>query len=177
MKGLLSFVAFLLHFFVDSTFGGTIVCDDYLECAFTVIECEEGEDCIVECSNTAACRASIVDCPDGYDCSVTCSGNNACNDFNLNCGENSEGNDATCELDCSARSACKLGTITSTASVTNVTCSGAISVCEEVVLNCEESDTCEMNCDGEANACAGAQLLCPVGGMLFVFLFEIAQKL
>lgn len=48
------------------------------------VECDESEDCIVNCNGKNSCRSARIQCPIDYQCNVTCSATNSCRGATIN---------------------------------------------------------------------------------------------
>lgn len=110
-----------------------IDCDASQGCRNSKIYCPQNQDCLIKCVGYA-CRESEIYCPtiDGK-CSITCDGNSACRDMTVHCFEDNKL--------AIAENVNYNGTHANSSSYCNVTCQGAGSPCDGLVVNWTSSQT------------------------------------
>ena len=76
--------------------SGTINATEDQQFYGTVINCTEGEPCIVNCTAWQSCASSTINCPSEDDCYVTCRNDSSCDSSIINCPQSN--GDAACQV-------------------------------------------------------------------------------
>ena len=76
--------------------------------------------------------------------------------MSLNCNETT-----SCNLSCNDTNTCKQALVTSSSDSTSITCDGGESPCEEIIVDCQYGEDCDIACIGGTNSCVGASIQCP----------------
>lgn len=157
--------------------GDSCRCPDNHSCVITyasdtpaVIDCMGSAACDIRCPSGGACNGAQIACGDG-DCRVACTFDFSCVEFSVTCGAGECeisctqdgacaggsifcGNAASCHLDCTQQGCASLRFDCDSAEMCSAVCSDNGLTCTDADLDCMNSTSCDLECNGNEARCA-----------------------